>query len=291
MATHVKHSSTEVLGLMEEWWLVYLFLGAVVGFFAGLLGIGGGLIIVPVLTFLFTVQGFPSDRIVHLALGTTMATIIFTSAASLYAHHKHAAVNWQVFKFMMPGIVLGTLGGTVLVGTLTTLILQIIFILFVFCAATNMLCKHFSEPPQKQNSGSYRYRHLPGKYGFFAAGGAIGAASSLVAIGGGILSVPFLTLYNIKLQHAIGTAAAIGFPIALVGTIGYIFNGIMQSQPLPAFSLGYIYLPALGWLVLTSMLTAPIGARITHSTQVATLRKIFVVLLYCLAGKMFLDLF
>lgn len=272
-----------------EWWFIYLLLGAVVGFFAGLLGIGGGLIIVPALTFLFAAQDFPPDRILHLALGTTMATIIFTSAVSLYTHHKHAAVNWRVFRFMTPGIVVGTLSGTILAGTLSSMVLRIIFILFVFYAATNMLLSLFSRPEQKQNLGSHC--QLPGKSGLFAAGGAIGAASSLVAIGGGILSVPFLTLCNIKLQHAIGTAAAIGFPIALTGTAGYMLNGIMQSQLLPEFSLGYVYLPALGWLVLASMLTAPLGARTTHSTQIATLKKIFVVLLYCLAGKMLLDLF
>jgi len=274
-----------------EWWLIYLLLGAIVGFFAGLLGIGGGLIIVPALTFIFTAQDFPPDRILHLALGTTIATIIFTSAASLYMHNKHGAINWKIFKYMTPGIVIGTLGGTVLAGTLSSLILRIIFTLFIFYAATNMLLKLISKPGLKSNSDPEHHHILPGKPGFLAAGGVIGAVSSLVAIGGGLLTVPFLTMCHIKLQHAIGTAAAVGFPIAVAGTTGYILNGLMQSQPLPEYSLGYVYLPALGWLILASMLTAPLGAKTTHSTQTATLRKIFVVLLYCLAIKMLLGLF
>jgi len=182
-----------------EWWLIYLLTGAFVGFFAGLLGIGGGLIIVPVLISLFTAQDFPADRIIHLALGTTMATIIFTSAASLRTHHRHGAVNWPVVKNITPGIFLGTFGGATLAGSMTGQLLSIIFVIFIFYAATQMLLQ-FRPSPMFQ---------LPGRIGLFLVGNVIGALSSLVAIGGGLLSVPFLTLCNVKLQHAIGTAAAI----------------------------------------------------------------------------------
>ena len=276
-----------------EWWLIYLLLGAVVGFFAGLLGIGGGLIIGPALIFLFTVQDFPPVRILHLALGTTMATIIFTAAASLYTHHRHGAVNWHIFKTMTPGIVFGTMAGAMLAGILSGTVLRIIFTLFIFYAATSMLLKLKSGTKQKSQSHSTPdYQpNLPGKTGFLAAGGIIGAVSSLVAIGGGILTVPFLTWCHIKIQHAIGTAAAIGFPIALAGTAGYILNGLVYADILPDYSLGYVYLPALGWLVLASMLTAPLGAKTTHSAKTATLKKIFVVLLYALAVKMLFGLF
>ncbi len=264
-----------------EWWLVYLALGGIVGYFAGLLGIGGGLVLVPVLAMLFTAQDFPPERILHLALGTTMATIIFTSFASLRTHHSIGAVNWAVVKAITPGIIIGTLGGATLAGTLTSQLLSIIFIVFIFYAATQMLLK-LSPKPNRQ---------LPGRIGMVAAGGLIGTLSSLVAIGGGLLSIPFLTLCNVKLHHAIGTAAAIGFPIAVAGTMGYVINGMMQSQSLPEYSLGYIYLPALGWLILASMITAPLGARTTHTTQTATLKKIFVVLLYCLGFKMLYRIF
>ena len=259
-----------------EWWLVYLALGGVVGYFAGLLGIGGGLVLVPVLTMLFTAQDFPPERILHLALGTTMSTIIFTSLASLRIHHSLGAVNWDVVKTITPGIIMGTLGGATLAGTLTSQLLSIIFVVFIFYAATQMLLKLSPKPS----------RQLPGRIGMVAAGGLIGTLSSLVAIGGGLLSIPFLTLCNVKLHHAIGTAAAIGFPIAVAGTVGYVTNGMMLSQPLPEYTLGYIYLPALAWIILASMITAPLGARTTHSTQTATLKKIFVVLLYCLGFKM-----
>lgn len=264
-----------------EWWLAYLLLGAVVGFFAGLLGIGGGLIMVPVLTFIFSAQQFPADRILHLALGTSMAAIIFTSASSLRTHHLHGAVNWQVVKYITPGIIIGTLGGATLVSMLPDWVLSIIFVAFIYCAATQMLLKFAPKPS----------RGLPGKAGMFAAGSAIGAVSSFVAIGGGVLTVPFLTICNVKLQNAIGTAAAVGFPIAVTGAIGYIANGMAQSQPLPEYSLGYVYLPALGWVVLASTLTALFGAKTTHIAQTATLRKIFVVLLYLLGTRMLIGLF
>jgi len=264
-----------------EWWPAYLLLGAIVGFFAGLLGIGGGLIMVPVLTFIFSAQHFPPDRILHLALGTSMAAIIFTSASSLRAHHAHGAVYWRVVKTITPGIIVGTLAGATLVSALSSRILGIIFVVFIYYAATQMLLKITPKPSRK----------LPGTWGMFGAGSIIGAVSSFVAIGGGLLTVPFLSTCNVRLQHAIGTAAAVGFPIAVTGAIGYIANGIAQLQPLPEYSLGYVYLPALGWVVLTSTLTAPLGAKTTHIMQTATLRKIFVVLLYLLGTKMLVGLF
>lgn len=264
-----------------EWWPVYLLMGAVVGFFAGLLGMGGGLIMVPLLTSIFSAQHFPPDHILHLALGTTMAAIIFTSVSSLRAHHAYGAVNWQIVKHITPGIIVGTLAGATLVSTLSSEFLSVIFILFIYYAATRMLLKTAPKPSRK----------LPGRLGMFGAGSIIGAVSSFVAIGGGLLTVPFLSTCNVRLQHAIGTAAAVGFPIAVAGAIGYIVNGLAQSQPLPEYSLGYVYLPALGGVVLTSTLTAPLGAKITHIVQAATLKKVFVVLLYLLGTKMLIGLF
>lgn len=264
-----------------EWAPAYLLLGAVVGYFAGLLGIGGGLVLVPVLTFIFNAQHFPPDRVLHLALGTTMAVIVFTSIASLRTHHAHGAVNWQVVRHISPGIIVGTLTGATLVNALSSKVLSVIFVTFIFYAATQMLLRISPKPS----------RNLPGRLGMFGTGSLIGLISSFVAIGGGLLSVPFLSFCNVRLQHAIGTAAAIGFPIALTGTIGYIVNGMTQSQPLPEYSLGYVYPPALVWIVLASMLTAPLGARTTHAMQTSTLRKIFVVLLYFLGIKMLMEFF
>lgn len=263
-----------------EWWLIYLLVGAFVGFFAGLLGIGGGLIIVPALTFSFIAQDFPPDRILHLALGTTMATIIFTSASSIRVHHLQGAVNWTVVKQITPGIIIGTLAGATLAATFTSQLLQVIFVIFIFYAATGMMLKLTPKP-------SY---HLPKKNGMLVVGGVVGSVSSLVAIGGGLLMVPFLTRCNVKLHHAIGTAAAVGFPIAVAGSLGYVVNGITQLHLLPEYCLGYVYLPALGWLVVASVLTAPLGARAAHATQTEVLRKIFVGLLYLLGIKMLIGL-
>jgi uncharacterized membrane protein YfcA len=264
-----------------EWWLGYLCLGAVVGFFAGLLGIGGGLIMVPVLSFFFSAQGFPPDHIIHLALGTSMAAIIFTSISSLRVHHINGAVNWHIVKFVTPGVIFGTFCGVILANSLSGRYLSIFIILFIYYAATRMLINNATKPN----------RQLPGKAGMFTVGTFIGGVSSLVAIGGGILTVPFLSACNVRLQHAIGTAAAIGFPIAIAGTIGYIASGIVQSQMLPEYSLGYVYLPALAGIVVFSLVTASIGAKVTHTTQTATIRKIFVMLLYVLGTKMLTELF
>ncbi len=263
-----------------EWWLIYLLTGAFAGFFAGMLGIGGGLIIVPILITAFTAQDFPVDRIIHLALGTTMATIIFTAASSLRTHHRHGAVDWHIVRYITPGILLGTFAGASLASTLTSPLLSVIFVAFIFYAATQMLM-------QFRPSALFQ---LPGRAGLFIVGTIIGGVSSLVAIGGGLLSVPFLSLCNVKLQRAIGTAAAIGLPIALAGTMGYIVNGLLQNEPLPDHSFGYVYLPALFWLVIASMLTAPLGAKLTHSTKTVIIRTIFVVLLYSLGIRMLLTL-
>ncbi len=262
-----------------EAWLIYLLTGGIVGFFAGLLGIGGGLLMVPILASVFMSLGFPDDRILHLALGTTTAIIVLTSISSLRAHHARGAVNWWVVRYISPGIVIGALAGSTLAGQLPSRILGFIFVLFVYCAATQMWLNI------KPDAGYT----LPGKTGMFAAGGVIGAVSSLVAIGGGLLTVPFLAACRVRLHHAIGTAAAVGFPVALASAIGYGINGWVQPQPLPDYALGYIYLPALVIVALASVLTAPLGARTAHIMPTAVLRRIFVGLLYLLGTKLLLD--
>jgi len=262
-----------------EAWPIYLLTGGVVGFFAGLLGIGGGLLMVPVLASVFVSLDFPGDRILHLALGTTTSIIVLTSISSLRAHHAHGAVNWWIVRHISPGIILGALAGSTLAGQLPSKVLGFIFVLFIYCAATQMWLNI------KPGAGY----SLPGKAGIFAAGGLIGMVSSLVAIGGGLLTVPFLAACQVRLHHAIGTAAAVGFPVALASAVGYGLNGLMQTQPLPDHALGYIYLPAFALVALASVLTAPVGARTTHVIPTATLRKIFVGLLYLLGTKLLLD--
>jgi uncharacterized membrane protein YfcA len=262
-----------------EFWILYLALGAIAGFLAGLLGVGGGLVIVPALAFIFTAQHFPPDFIAHLALGTSLASILFTSLASVRAHHAHRAVSWSILRGVTPGIVAGTLAGTVVAAHLSTGFLKAFFVVFVYYVATQMLLNIKPKPS----------RDLPGTAGMLAAGGVIGGVSSLVGIGGGTLSVPFMTWCNVKMHQAIGTSAAIGFPIAAAGAVGYVLNGVGHGE-LPRYSLGFVYLPALAGVVAASVLTAPWGARLAHRLPVAKLKKIFALLLYAIGTRMLVGL-
>ncbi|HLQ26692.1 MAG TPA: sulfite exporter TauE/SafE family protein [Acidiferrobacterales bacterium] len=261
-----------------EWWPGYLLLGAFIGFFAGLLGLGGGMIMVPLLVFLFDAQHFAARYILHMALGTAMATIVFTSISSSHAHHRHGAVNWQIVRDISPGILVGTLLGSLLSGWVSIKVLAVFFTAFVYYAATQMI---LGLKPKAT-------RQLPGRSGMFAAGGIIGGVSSLVAAGGAVLSIPFMTRHNVKLHQAIGTSSAIGFPIAVGGTLGYIAAGM--AAPMPPYSLGFVYLPALAGVAIASILTAPLGAKMAHRLPIPILRRIFAVILYILASKMLISL-
>lgn len=263
------------------WWLAYIGLGLFTGFFAGMLGIGGGLVMVPVLTMLFAAQpAFPAGEVLHMALGTSTAAILFTSLSSLRAHHQHQGVLWKVVFQITPGILFGTVLGTLLASNIDARPLAIFFSGFVCFVALQMVLNLKPKPT----------RQLPGTTGILATGTGIGAISSLVAIGGGAFTVPFLTWCNVPVRKAIGTSAAVGFPIALGSALGYAFNGYQHTN-LPPFSLGFIYLPALAWLVPPSMLLAPLGARLAHQLPVTTLKRIFAGLLIILAAKMLWQLF
>jgi len=256
-------------------WLTYIGLGVVAGLLAGLLGLGGGIVIVPMLVFTFAAQHLPAEHIQHLALGTSLATIVFTSVASLRAHHAREAVSWGVVRRITPGILCGTLGGSVVAARLSGGILKGFFAVFAFFVAWQMLL----------DARPHSSRQLPGRTGLFGVGGGIGIISSLVGIGGGSMSVPFLLWCNLPARTAIGTSAAIGFPIALAGGVGYLLNG-MGAAGLPPFSFGYIYLPALVGIAVTSYLTAPLGARLAHSLPVSQLKKGFALLLVATGIKM-----
>jgi uncharacterized membrane protein YfcA len=265
---------------MTAWLLGYVALGAVAGFFAGLLGVGGGAIMVPVLALMFATQGFPQEHLMHLSLGTSMATIIFTSISSLRAHHGHGAVIWPIVRTIAPGIVVGTLAGAQVAAAVPTRPLAIFFAVFIGYVAVQMILNVKPKPS----------RELPGRTGMFAVGAGIGGISALVAIGGGSLSVPFMTWCNVRMHQAIGTSAAIGLPIALAGTAGYMLAG-HGAASLPPGSFGFIYLPALAGTVVASMLVAPFGARAAHALPVATLKKVFALVLLLLLAKMLHGLF
>lgn len=255
--------------------LTYSLVGAVAGVLAGLLGIGGGLVIVPMLVFCFEWQGIADSVIMHLALGTSMASIIFTAVSSFMAHHRRGAVHWDVVKRIVAGIFVGTFLGACVAARLSTDFLKFFFVIFLYYVATQMLTNRKPKPS----------RQLPGKGGMFGVGNIIGAVSSLVGIGGGTLSVPFMIWCNIPVHHAIGTSAAIGFPIAIAGTIGYVLNGLGAAD-LPSLCLGYVYFPALLGIVCISVLTAPLGVRLAHSLPVDRLKRVFAILLYIVATRM-----
>ena len=263
-----------------EWWIVYLLMGLFVGFFAGLLGIGGGLILVTLMVYLFTLQHFPEDRILHIALGTSITSIVFTSISSLRAHHSHGAVRWDIVRMAVPGLVVGTLLGTLVADSLQSKYLAIFFVVFVYYSAVQMFLNAKPKPS----------RQLPGRGGTSLAALAIGVLSALVGVGGGVMTIPLMTLCNVPMRNAIGTSAALGLPIAIAGAAGFVATGLGKDH-LPPWSLGYVYLPALVGIVIGTLVTVPWGARMAHSMPVPRLKKIFAVILFILATRMLWTLF
>src|SRR5687768_12082715 len=234
-----------------------LLIGTCTGFLAGLLGIGGGMIMVPFLTMILTAKGYPADYTVKMAIATSLATICFTSLSSVRAHHQRGAVLWPVAKVLAPGILVGSLLGAQVAVALPGKLLGIVFALFVGFSATQMFLNRKPKPS----------RTLPGPLGMFAAGNVIGLVSSLVGAGGAFISVPFMTWCNVRIHDAVGTSAALGFPIALAGTLGYIWAGRDLPQ-MPPGSVGFLYLPGLIVISLASISTAPLGARTAHRMDI-----------------------
>lgn len=251
-------------------------LGLGTGLLAGLLGVGGGMTMVPFITIILSGRGVGADLAVKMAIATSMATIIFTSASSVRAHHRHGFVRWNLVKGLAPGIVLG--GAVASLGVFSTLKgswLSLIFAIFVSFSATQMFLDRRPAPT----------RQMPGAGGLVGAGGVIGFLSGLVGAGGGFLSVPFMTWCNVAIHNAVATSAALGFPIALSNVVGYIVSG-HGLQGRPPLSLGYIWLPALGVIATCSALTAPLGARAAHNLPVKQLKRVFASILYLLAAYM-----
>jgi uncharacterized membrane protein YfcA len=251
-------------------------LGLATGFLAGLLGIGGGMLMVPFITIIMAQRGVPADLAVKMAIATSMATIIFTSISSVRAHHKRGAVRWDIVRRLAPGIVIGSLIGSLGVfALLKGTALAIFFALFVGFSATQMFLDKKPKPT----------RQMPGAAGQLGAGGAIGFISGLVGAGGGFISVPFMTWCNVAIHNAVATSAALGFPIAVANVAGYIASG-QSVQGLPEGSFGYIWLPALVVIAVCSVFTAPLGARAAHSLPVKKLKRVFATILYVLAAYM-----
>jgi len=262
-----------------EWWLGYLAIGGAAGFFAGLLGIGGGSIIVPLLVMLFEAQGLPKEHLLHLAVGTGMATIVFTSISSVRAHATRGAIRWDLTARITPGILAGGLVGSAITSVIPRGLFAALFTGVVYIAATHTLLGRMPKAS----------RQAPGVIGMFTAGFVISAVSAFAAIGGAFMTIPFLMYCNVPILQAIGTASAVGIPIAVAGTIGYVTTG-MGLPGLPAHSFGYVYLPVLAAIVIAGVLAAPLGAALAHKLPTKRLKQIFALLLYVLATRMLISI-
>ena len=255
--------------------LGFVLLGSFTGFAAGLLGVGGGMLTVPFVTMMLSAGSFPPALVVHAAIGTSLSIILFTSLSSLRAHHRQGAVMWPVVKLLAPGILVGSWIGPWIGSHIPSASLALFFALFVGFSATQMLRDKKPLPT----------RELPQAPGMLGVGLLTGTLAGLVGAGGGFISVPFMTWCNVRIHNAVATSAALGFPIALAGTLSNIWFG-MKEPALPPGSIGFVYLPALLPIVFASVITAPYGAKAAHALPVARLKKIFALVLYVLATYM-----
>lgn len=253
----------------------YLLTGAIAGMMAGLLGIGGGLVIVPALALLFARQGLPTDSIMHFAVGTSLATIIPTSISSLLAHNRRGSVYWPAVRGMLPGILPGALASAWLAQQFSSEGLARVFGVFVLLVALQLFV----------GARPAAHRRLPGRGGLAGAGGVIGLVSGLLGIGGGTLSVPYLLWHRVDIRMAVGTAATIGLPIAIAGTLGFILGGLGLPQQ-PGLNSGYVYWPAMAAVVLASVPAAPLGARLAHHLPRPTLQRVFALMLVVIGAQM-----
>ena len=251
-------------------------LGLVTGFLAGLLGIGGGMIMVPFISAILSGRGVEPGLAVKMAIATSMATIIFTSVSSVRAHHQKGAVRWDIVKRLAPGIVLGAMVASLGVfALLKGAALYFVFAAFVAFSGSQMFLDKKPAPT----------RQLPGTPGLLGAGGVIGFLSGLVGAGGGFVSVPFMTWCNVAIHNAVATSAALGFPIALANVVGYVIAG-QRLEGLPPYAFGYLWLPALVVIASCSVLMAPLGAKAAHALPVKKLKRVFALVLFVLAGYM-----
>ncbi len=251
--------------------------GAVAGTLAGLLGIGGGIIIVPIVTLLFETQGLAHGLAIKMALGTSLATIIVTAVSSIYTHHRKAAVDWTLFKIMAPGVLVGSLIGAGLADIIPGETLYVAFVLFMYLVSAQMALSRVSA-----------HGTLPGNLVLTGVSTGVGMISALMGIGGGSLNVPYLSFCGVPIKRSIATAAAIGLPIAVSATIGYIVGGLNEAG-LPPISLGYVNLPVFGGVVAASLLFAPLGATLAHKLPDQLLRRLFAIFLFVLASRMSLN--
>ena len=254
--------------------LTLLIAGAIAGTMAGLLGIGGGIIIVPVVSLILEAQGISTDIVIKVAVGTSLATIMVTAISSVYAHNRKGAVDWKIFKALTPWILLGTVAGTIIVDRMPGEILYVAFILFLYAAATRLAIGNV-----------VGHHKLPGTPGMAIVGTINGTVSAMMGIGGGVINVPFLTYCSVPIKRAIATAASIGLPLATISAIGFAITG-QNEAGIPAASIGYINMPIFASVVASSIVFAPLGARLAHTLPERTLNIFFSIFLFIMATSM-----
>lgn len=257
-----------------------IFLGAIVGFLAGLLGIGGGLIMVPAFVYLLPLLSagtteLSREVVMHMALATSLAAIVMTSSSAAYAHHKNNNIPWRLTKPLMFIVALGALSGAFIADLLSAKTLTNFFAVAVMLLASYML---FSIRSQHS-------RTMPAQFKLQVISFITGTIASLMGMAGGAILIPTLTYFGMPLRHCIGIATVCGVMVALFGSAGYIISGL-DNNLLPAWSLGYVYLPALLGVVLTSSLLAPVGVKFATKLPVQTLKKCFAVFLILVSLKM-----
>jgi uncharacterized membrane protein YfcA len=253
--------------------------GALAGTLAGLLGIGGGIIIVPIVTLLFENSGIASELAIKMALGTSLATIVVTAIASISTHHRKGAVSWGLFRVMGPAVLVGSLLGAWVADVTPGRILYIAFMVFLFAVSLQMAMGRVNA-----------HASLPGTPVLAAVSTVVGALSALMGVGGGSMHVPFLSYCGIPVKRAIGTAAAVGLPLSFSATLGYIAGGLDEAG-IPPGSIGYVNLPVFTGVVTASLLFAPLGATLAHKLSDCLLRRLFAVFLFLLASHMVFRLY
>lgn len=267
------------LRLHEERQLIEIFsflaLGLVAGVLAGMLGIGGGVVVVPALIWLFHREGLNEQIIPHLAIGTSLATIVFTSLSAIYAQHKRRAIDWPIVRLLAPATLLGGFASGYLAGFIPAETLKTIFALFLLLVGIQFILNWKPAP----------HWRLPGRGGLWGSGLSIGALSALLGIGGGNITVPFLHACNLELKRAIAISTALGFPIALFGAAGFVLSG-WHNAALPASTLGYVSLPALTAIASVSIMMAPLGVRLSHELPVKKLKQVFGLLVLAISISM-----
>ncbi len=261
---------------MLEIFLYCLSFGGLAGLVAGLFGIGGGIILVPFFLWLFSARGFSQDVVMHSAVATSLATIIVTAMSSVFAHHRLGSVLWDVVYKLAPGVFIGAVMGAALADRLPTQILRLIFAGYLLIVSLEMAFQWRPKPEKQQPSTPV----------LFFSGNVIGALSSILGIGGGTLTVPLLSKYGFPIRNAVAISSACGLPIAISGSISFAVLGLTKTG-LPEGSVGYVYWPAFLGIVLTSILMAPVGAKLAHQLPTQALKRIFAGLLFFVAVNMF----